>query len=143
MSNYLVDFSEIAITKIGRLIVPALIKALSSSDDIHLRKAAAEQLGRMPWETNAENALIKALQDRNPLVVAYAAYALGEQRVKSVLGPLKIITKKESPFERRGAIWAITKIGSVESVTFLKEFTNDKDEYVRMIAKRALHNSGI
>lgn len=135
--------AEIAITKIGRLIVPALIKALGSSDDIHLRKAAAEQLGRMPWETNVENALIKALQDRNPLVVAYAAYALGEQRVKSVLGPLKILTKKESLFKRRGAIWAIAKIGSIESITFLKEFTNDKDEYVRMIAKRALENSGI
>lgn len=134
--------AEIAIAKIGKLIVPALMKALNTSDDVQLRKASAEQLGKMKWEPNVENVLVNALQDRNPLVVAYAACALGELKAKSALKPLVVVAKKESIFERRGAIWAIARIGSDEGKTVLKEFINDKDVYVRTIAKRALESSG-
>ncbi|MEA5115547.1 MAG: HEAT repeat domain-containing protein [Geobacteraceae bacterium] len=125
--------AEFVIARIDRLMEPSLIKALNNSNNMHLRKAVAEQMGKMQGP-NIENALVNALTDQNPLVVAYAARALGELRSQSALEPLKKIAIGGSLFERRGAVWAITKIGYPAGKAFLKELCNDKDEYVRRIA---------
>ena len=122
--------AEFVIAKIGRAIEPSIIKALSSNSNSHLRKAVAEQMGKMQG-VKIENALVKALADQNPLVVAYAAHSLGELRSQSALEPLKKVAITGSLFERRGAVWAITKIGSPTEKAFLKDICNDKDEYVR------------
>ncbi|MDD2319988.1 MAG: HEAT repeat domain-containing protein [Geobacteraceae bacterium] len=129
--------AEVVIVRIGRLMVPSLIKALGSSNDSHQRRTAAELLGKMQGP-GIENALTKALQDKNPLVVAHAARALGELGNQSALGPLAMVAKRGSPYERRGAAWAIAKIGTPAATTVLKDLCHDKDEYVRKIAVRGL-----
>lgn len=125
--------AEFAIERIGKLMVPSLAKALESSDDEHLRISAADLLGKMR-DQNALKALITALQDKNSLVAAHAALSLGELGNQSAVVPLTHLAKTGSPYERRGAVWSIAKIGTTSGNAVLKGLCKDKDEYVRKIA---------
>lgn len=126
--------AEFAIVRVARTIEPSIIKALNSSNNEHLRKEVAGQMGKMQGQ-KIENALVNALADKNPLVVAYAARSLGELRSQSAIEPLKKVALTGSLFERRGAVWAISRIGSPIEKTLLKDICNDKDEYVRRNAR--------
>jgi HEAT repeat protein len=44
------------------------------------------------------------------------------------------LARTGSYLERRGAVWAIARIGNPAGNSVLKELCNDKDEYVRKTA---------
>lgn len=124
--------AEFAVERIGRFAVPSLIKALNDKN-ARLRRAAVELLERVR-DSRGEEALIAALLDSDPLVVARAAHALGEIGSRKAMAPLMKLAGTGSKFERRSAVWAIARIGDPQGSALLFELRNDRDEYVRRIA---------
>lgn len=127
-----------------RKTVRSLIRSLRQ-EERDARRIAAEVLGISALTLDLEQvlpALCEALQEKDDVVRACAAWAIGmigPEGVEAALPLIRALTD-QSALVRRQAAWALRKIGpaAVEAIPALTNALQDEDEGVRANAAWAL-----
>ena len=86
--------------------------------------------------------LVRALQDEDPRIRAFAVNTLTFFDDLSVVPHIEACLQDEAPFVRRSAVVALGQLGAYESVPSLLVMLNDGDEIARCEAAKALGTLG-
>lgn len=86
--------------------------------------------------------LVRALQDEDPRIRAFAVNTLTFFDDLSVVPHIEACLQDEAPFVRRSAVMALGQLGAYESIPSLLVMLNDGDEMARCEAARALGTLG-
>jgi HEAT repeat protein len=128
-----------ALIAIGAPAVPALIKALDSSDG-DVRAYSARALGIIE-DKRAEEPLIRHIKDENTTVAAAAALALGTAGTEASVRPLIAALKAPDMMTRVNATISLGTLNAKDAVEPLTAIMDaDEDPYVREWSARALEN---
>lgn len=117
-----------------------ILTAAMADSDASVRAAAVtawrDVLGQI-----SDAPIVGMLDDSDARVRAEAATVVGAYADRTARGALEtLVTSDADPVVRRNAVWALGKIGSVESTQALVQATKDKSGLVSGYAKAALAN---
>ncbi len=102
-----------ALGSLGEKGVPALERALRSSDPEHRWKAALGLYSAGPAAAAAAPALIAALKDSDALVRQYTAMAIGMAGLREAIPALKArLADEEDPHAKEAMGWALHILGA-------------------------------
>jgi HEAT repeat protein/DNA-binding Xre family transcriptional regulator len=123
------------------IIVHLLVQDLAS-EDISVRKKAADKLGQIGDEAVVP-ALIRAMEEDEDSDVRWRAIdALGQIRSDTAIPALIEVLSDEDPRVRHVAINALEQIGSDAAIPALLEILESEDSFVRSTAVAALVKIG-
>jgi HEAT repeat protein len=135
--------ASMALSKIGKPAIPALIRAMDDFDD-NVRWQAVVAMGRIgfPGSKAAITVIVKALGDIDPDVRGASAVALGifKQKSRRILNALKKNLGDEHGMVRADAHWAMWElVRDPGAVPALISLLNNKDW---MVSHAAAHHLG-
>jgi HEAT repeat protein len=129
------------LVKLGKPIVPRLIKELKNNDNTNVRAYVCLALGRI-GDDDAEEPLKKALTDEEPEVRARACEGLAELlEEKAIPLLIEMLKDNQSTPREQARITLATKIGE-PAITPLIECFQKSDEFLRTEAQNALEQIG-
>lgn len=134
--------AEIALCRLGSVARIALVRVLTDEkEEPRVRASAARTLGKMKHEETAP-VLIQSLKDSQPLVRAWAAWALvfHAPEGRRAISDLMELLIDEDPLVRRWAAFSLSALGSEAkvAVTPLIQSLDDHDMEVKKCAILAL-----
>jgi len=128
--------SALLLDGLARLGPEACARSLSD-ERLVVRVAAARALGRTG--TEGRSALLRALDDANPLVVKMAVRSLGELDDPSVAPQLLPLARQTGQREvRKEALWALGRLQADGALDAVLDAALDADSSVRIAAVTAL-----
>jgi len=121
--------------------VESLVKMLDENPNYRVRVQAARSLGRLR-SPEAVQALVKALEDSDPLVVVSAASALGCIGSAEALAPLQKLALSKDPAVKSQAQAAIRQIEAILKMSGKSEEGKDIASIERMEGLKAMLTVG-
>jgi len=123
-------------------LVSLLWKPESEEQKITFLIAREDWDGLVKMRERAVEPILDMLRDREPIVRAGAAGALGDIGDRKAVEPLIDSLKDEAPSVRWGAALSLGKLKDKRAIDPLIQRLNDEDRIVRRIAAEALGNMG-
>lgn len=127
----------LAVAADGRPAALALARASLGHNSPEIRRMACELLARFPAKEHVP-ALVAALEDPQPSVVAAAARALGVQPLPIDPAPLEKLLAAPDRRLRLAAATSLVRVGSPAGIAALERLARDPDPNVRRLAATAM-----
>lgn len=127
--------------EIGKPAVPALVKVLSESTDDHARWCAAMVLNGLK-DVSSVPALIKALNDKSPLVQGIVATLLGKLKAKKAIPALMKAAERGAGMTGIEPIDALGEMGDKTVLPFLLKMLKNENPNIKAAVAEALGKIG-